>query len=122
MKQLFIVASLAVVSFVAGCMVHSTFYVQYPWPKIATATSILYRSEVGSDLALTVDSKGAFSFGKEYDREAEARKLLEVAKRLADSDKSLPCTNANYQPPVGGVLTIKPGTAWPQLTITQQDH
>lgn len=113
-KHFFTAVAISSLSFAAGLGIHASFWISHPWPD-KPAAQIIYRSDVGSDLALSVDSNGKFSFGPEYDRETEAKKLLEVAKRLADSDKSLPCTTTNYRPPTGGVITINPGTAWPLL-------
>lgn len=104
-----------VAAFAVGFAIHSTFYIQWPFPSSTIST--MYQSEIGSDLALSIDSAGKMTFGPEYDREAEAKKLIEVMRTMYLHEKAEPCENVNYIPPKGGVITINPGTAWPPLIL-----
>lgn len=100
-----------------GLSVHSNFYVHNPWPK--TTTSYFYQSMIGGDPALQIDNHGRIIPGREYDRDTEAKKLIEVMRLMA-GHPAAPCTNVSYFPPAGGLIEIKPGSAFPNLKIESQ--
>lgn len=94
-----------------GTGVHANFWINNPVPQ--HTVQIIYESWVGSDLALRIDSAGKMQFGPEYDRETEAKKLLETARKMYLHEKPVLCKDASYFPPVGGVLHVNPGSAEP---------
>lgn len=87
--------------------------------------SYLYYSESHGERAFSIDDKGKIDFGPNYDRETEARHLLEMFRMLKNGGITTDCHETGYRPPprlgglsiwlapADGVLRVFPGQALP---------
>jgi hypothetical protein len=101
-----------------GSQLHANYWVNYPYEGVSKWS---YNSVAGGSPALTIDERGQLVPGPAYDREIEAKKLVEAMRRFAGERGSI-CNPANYNPPPDGVIVVHPGEALPPLIIQSQEN